>query len=290
MDVAKRMLAIACLPLAHCAQAAWVDDAALALRFDDNLSRGQLSRDIKGDTALVANVSKGTAYYAGGSDRLALSFKLSASAYRHYGGLDNVTAGLELAYGHKFGLGPYAPDLRLAAMATRLEYRDAQRDGWLYSGELALAKRLSPQLSMRLAYLYEQRTQDHVADRLRPSIPADVFNVAGQSLRIGGEYAFDGDYVVSAAYALRRGDVVSTTLRNRPVFLASDAISEDDVFGSRRFAYRMQAWTRSASVGVSRLFGDGASLTLGYEHHDSQAGGGVDYQSNLVSVTYLRQY
>jgi hypothetical protein len=204
--------------------------------------------------------------------------------------LNNLTAGLELAYRWKFGLGPYVPEMRLSGSATRLEYRDAPRDGWLYLGELAFAKRVSQRLGLRMAYQVEQRESDMVADRLLPTIAADVFDLASRNLIFSGDYSLNPQYVLSAAYTIREGDIVSTTLRNLPVFLASSAIAADPVFGSERFAYKMDALTRGLSLGVSRVIGGQASFTLGYEHLDSRAEGGIDYEANLVRVTYLYRF
>ena len=39
-----------------------------------------------------------------------------------------------------------------------------------------------------------------------------------------------------------------------------------------------------------RLVGASASMTLGYQYIDSNAEGGIDYQSNLVRATYLQQF
>ncbi|NMG76602.1 hypothetical protein [Aromatoleum diolicum] len=272
------------------ASAGWLDEVGLELRFDDNLTRAQLDRDIKSDTALVVSAAAGTGYQLTDNGRLSLTLTLSGSAYQRYEGLNNLNAGLELAYRWKFGLGPYVPELRLSGSATRLDYRDAPRDGWLYLGEIAIAKRLSDRSGIRMSYRVEQRESDTVADRLRPAIAADVFDLTSQNLSFGGDYAIHPEYVFSAAYTIRDGDIVSTTRRNLPVFLASSAIAADPVFGSGRFAYKMKAITRSLSLGVSRVVGGQASFTLGYEYLDSRAKGGIDYEANLVRATYLYQF
>lgn len=272
------------------ASAGWLDEVGLELRFDDNLTRGQLDRDIKGDTALVVSAATGVGYQLTDNGRLSLTLALSGAAYRRYEGLNNLNAGLELAYRWKFGLGPHVPEIRLSASATRLDYRDEPRDGWLYLGEIAIAKRLSDRLGLRIAYQVEQRESDTVADRLRPTIAADVFDLRSHNLIFGGDYSLSPRYVLSAAYTIRDGDIVSTTLRNRPVFLASSAIAADPVFGPDRFAYKMKALTRGLRFGVSRVIGGQSSFTLGYEYLDSRAEGGIDYEANLVRATYLYQF
>lgn len=277
------------LHAAH-ACAGLLDEVGIDLRFDDNVTRAQLERDIKGDMALVVSAATGTGYRLTDYSKLALTVALSGSAYRRYDGLNNVNAGLEAAYRWKFGLGPYVPELHLSGAATRLEYRDAARDGWLYSGQFGIAKRLSDRAGLRLAYQVEQRKSDAVGARILPAIAADVFDLTSHNLSLGGDYSLSQKYVFSAGYTLRDGDVVSTTLRNFPIFLASSAIAGDSVFGPQRYAYKMQALTRGLSLGLSRVIGGQASFTLGYEHLDSRAEGGIDYQSNLVHAIYLHQF
>jgi hypothetical protein len=272
------------------ASAGWFDDTSIELRFDDNLTHAQLDRDIKSDTALAVSAAADTGYQLTDNSRLSLTFTLLGSAYQHYTGLDNVNARLELAYRWKFGLGPYVPELRLSGSATRLEYRDAPRDGWLYVGEIGIAKRLSDRAGIRMAYQLEQRKSDSVADHVLPTIAADVFDLKSHNLSFGGDYSLNPEYVLSTTYTIRDGDIVSTTLRNLPIFLSSSAIAEDSVFGPERYAYKMKALTRGLSLGLSRIIGAQASFTLGFEHLDSRAEGGIDYKSNLVRATYLHQF
>jgi hypothetical protein len=266
------------------------DEVGIDLRFDDNITRAQLERDIKSDMALVVSAVTGTGYRLTDYSKLALTLALSGSAYRRYNGLDNVNAGLEAAYRWKLGLGPYVPELHLSGAATRLEYRDAARDGWLYSGGFGIAKRLSDRVGLRLAYQVEQRKSDAVGPRGRSGLPANVFDLTSHNLSLGGNYSLSPEYVLSAGYTLRDGDVVSTTLRNQTIRSASTAIAPDFVFGPERVAYKMKALTRGLSLGLSRVIGGQASFTLGYEHLDSRADGGVDYQSNLVHAIYLYQF
>jgi hypothetical protein len=290
MRLLKLILPLVCGLHAADAAAGWLDEAGLELRFDDNLTRAQLDRDIKSDTALLVSAAAGTGYQLTDNGRLALSFTLSGAAYQRYRGLDNVNAGLGLTYRWKLGLGPYVPELRFSGSATRLDYRDAARDGWLYVAEIGIAKRLSDRAGLRMAYQVEQRKSDTVADRVLPAIAADVFDLKSRNVTLGGDYSIDPEYVLSAAYTVRDGDIVSTTLRNLPIFLVSDAIAADTVFGPDRFAYKLKAVTRGVSLGVSRLIGGQASFSLGYEHLDSHAAGGINYGASLVRATYLYQF
>lgn len=275
--------------------AGWFDDVGVELRFDDNLTRAQLDEDIKSDIALMVSTSASTGYQVTDNSKLSLALALSGSAYQRFHGLNNLNAGLDLTYRWKFGLGPYVPELHLSGGATRLQYQDAMRNGWLYVGEIGISKRLSDRAGLRMAYQAEKRKSDTVAAPIvlppfLPSLAADVFDLTSHNLSFGGDYAFHPDYVLSAAYTIRKGDIVSTTLRNIPILLASSALAEDFVFGPERYAYTMQARTRGVSLGISRVIGRQASGTLGYEHLESRTEGGFDYKSNLIRLTYLYQF
>lgn len=274
--------------------AGWIDDAGIELRFDDNVTRAQLDQDIKSDMALVASASGGTWYQVTDNSRLSLTLSLSVSDYQRYHGLDNLNAGLNVTYRWKFGLGPYVPELYVSGGATRLQYKDRMRNGWLYAGEIGISKRLSDQASIRMSYQAEKRKSDNVDDPIfipfLPPLAANVFDLTSHNLSFGGDYSFHPDYVLSASYTIRNGDIVSTTLRNIPILLASSALAADPVFGPDRFAYTMYARTHSLSFGVSRVIGRQSSLTFGYDHHISRAEGGIDYTSNLIRTTYLYQF
>lgn len=272
------------------AWAGWLDEAGLELRHDNNLSRAQLAQDIKGDNAWLFSTAGGTAYQLADGSRIKLAVTLTGSDYQRYDGLDNLNLGLQLAYIRKFGLGPYVPELHLSLSANRLDYRDALRDGWLSAGEIEIIKRLSERARVKLEYVVEQRKSDRLGTRVLPEIGADVYDLTSRNLTVGGEYSLHPQYVLSATYSRRDGDIVSTTLRNLPVFLASSAIAADPVFGPERYAYKMKALTRGLTLGVSRIIGAQASLTLGFEHLDSRGPDGIDYTSNLVRATYLHQF
>ncbi|NMF91007.1 hypothetical protein [Aromatoleum petrolei] len=281
---------LACLAFALSTLHAWAapfDDLGVELVYDDNLTRAQLGRDIKGDLALAVSTSGGPRFQLGDHDSLSLKGTLVATKYRHYDGLDNINAGLALGYRRKFGLGPYVPQLALTGSAARLEYDSRLRDGWLYAAEAEASKRVSDRLALRAFVRSERREADDVPERVVPFIRANVFDLGSRSAGIGADFAYDPRHLVSIGYTWHRGDIVSTTQRNLPVFLASSAIAPDPVFGDDTYAYTMHARTRVFSIGLSRELSRQASFSLGYEYRDSRADGGIDYSGNLFRATYL---
>lgn len=272
------------------ANAALFDQAEIELRHDDNLTKAKMTRDVKDDIAITASASSSKAYQLTEQGRLNWTAKLAGAVYRRYQGLNNLDAGLDLTYRYKFGLGATVPELHASASATRLEYQDSARTGWLYASEVGFAQRLTARAGVQLTYQIEQRRADNAGTRVRPTIPANVFDLNSHNVILGGDYALTPEYVLAAAYGYRSGDIVSTTLRNLPIFRVSSAIAADPVFGPGQVAYTLKALTQSVNVGLSRILNDQASVTLGYEHLYSRAAGGIDYRSNLIRLTYLHQF
>jgi hypothetical protein len=272
------------------ANAELIDQIELGVRYDNNLTKAKMPSDIKTDTNLTIAVSSGNGYQLSDNGRLVWNAKLAATKYKRYHGLDNVSGGLDLAYRWKFGIGSTVPELHVSAGATRLVVNDSARTGWLYVSELGLSKRLSQRAGGQIAYQVERRRSDTLAARVLPTIPADVFDLKSRNLVLSGDYALTPDYVFAAGYSYRKGDVLSTTLRNFPIFLASTAIALDPVFGAEQFAYKLNALTQTANFGISRLIGEQTSVTLGYEYLYSRGTGGNDYKSSLIGLTYLKQF
>lgn len=284
--IRRLVLAAGCLWALH-APAAPFDQAGVEIVHDDNLTRAQLGRDIKVDTAIVLSASGGPRFQLTDHGSLSLKGTLAGSKYAHYDGLDNVQAGLALAYRRKFGLGPYVPQAGLTVSATRLDHRQGLRDGWLYAAEADVAKRLSDRWALRVFARRERREADDTPDRVVPFIRANVFDLSSNSWGLAADFIPASGYVLSAGYTWHQGDIVSTTKRNFPIFLASSAIAPDPVFGHDTYAYTMPARTGVLSLGVSREIGRQATLSLGYEYRDSRARGGIDYSGNVFRATYL---
>lgn len=272
------------------AAAAAIEQVGVELRLDDNLARAELDRDITSDVVLAASAAGGAGVQLGDDDRLKLSLELSASAYRRYDGLDTASLRLTASHRHKFGLGAYAPALTLSAAVARQVFRDSARTGWHYALDAALSRRLSPRLELQFGYGFQMQRADDEGPRVLPGIAANVFDTSSRHFRLRVNGLLTPHTVIAAGYAVHKGDIVSTTLRNLPIFLASDAIAPDPAFGPERFAYTLTAMTRDAQLSISRLIDTDASLTLGYQSIDSRAEGGIRYRANLLRAAYLRQF
>lgn len=266
-------------------------DVGIEFTYDDNVPRAQLAKDRKGDHALGLSLAAGPHWQVSDRDSLEGTVSLASTAYYRYDALDHLSAGVALAYKRKLGLGAYAPGVAVSAAANRLDYRSALRDGWLYAAEVGGEQHLSERWELRAAYRFERRKADEAPPFLpNPAISGAVFDLAGRSLAVNADFSWQPALLLSLGYILRDGDIVSTSTRNRPVYLASSAIAADPVFGPDTFAYRISGLTHSLHVGLSQLVQHHASWTVAYERVVSHGDGEIDYRANMVRATYLHSF
>ena len=276
------------------ARADWLLDTSITLQVNDNLPNASLDQDIKSDTAFDFGVSPGFYSQLSGYTSLTVTSDLGVTRQFDYQGLDLVAIGFTGALRHKFGLGQYAPWSRVAGSARYLEYDSGQRDGWLYSLSIEAGKLLAERFSVWGGYRFESRRADDII-----SIPVlvtnfgiggDAFDTDSHNLDVNAAYQINNQLSLILGYAFRTGDITSTTLRNREVFEASDAIAADPVFGPDRFAYRIDADTSIFSVGLSLAFNNHMSLNVNYVYQDSDAYEDLTYSNNLVRFELLYSY
>jgi hypothetical protein len=264
-------------------------DLQAGLLYDSNLSRAQLERDIKSDTAALASLQWGQFIPVADGLAITAGVDVRTEIYGRYSGLDNVNFGGWLSVRRKIGLGALAPWISAHASAGRLEYRNSIRDGWRYSVGVSAGKRITERLNLRADYWYEART----ADREEPvvaSISGAVFDLEGHNVGIAGDYALTDRLTIFAGYTVREGDVASSTQRNRAIFRNSTAITRDPVFGDNVFGYRINATTHAGRLGLSCGLGDANSLNFAVERWVSRGEGGLDYYNTLVGASYVHSF
>jgi len=126
--------------------------------------------------------------------------------------------------------------------------------------------------------------------RLVRNIPGDVFDLSGHTLALRGNFLFNERISFLGGYSLRIGEVASTTQQNLPIFLASTAVSADPAFGKGFFAYRIDAFAHTLTVGLSVAIGEHSSANVEYSHVIGDARGDITYHDNIVRVGFLYRY
>jgi hypothetical protein len=285
---AVTLLVVSVLGYAEPARANWLLDADAGLVYESNVGLAQEERDIKSDVALVTSLSGGWAFHLDGRNVLSLTADVSGAGYDRLPGLSNVAIGATTSFTSKLGLGPEAPRFRLWGSGARLEYDDDVRDGWRHRVGTGIGKRFGEHWDLRFDYTFEQRIADH--GKVVSRLPGDAFDTRSHTYAFRGDYQLGEGIGLFAGYALRDGEVVSTTRRNGEIFAASKALTADPAFGRDFFAYKIDAAVHLLSAGLSVALGAHASVNVGYEHWIGQARGGLDYTNNVVRFGFLYSF
>jgi hypothetical protein len=274
---------------AGAAHADWIADAGADVFYEDNVGLAQKRRDIKSDVALTSAASGGYAFLLGDRHVASLTADASVTGYDRVRGLSNITLGGTAAFRTKFGLGAEAPWARVAASAARLEYDYDLRDGWRYRLGLAVGKQFGARWDVRAEYTWERRRADETT-ALIPLLPGDVYELESHTGAVRVDVRLTDAISLSGGYALRDGDVVSTTRRNPEIFAVSKALANDRAFGRDFFAYKIDATTHTLGAGVSWAVARRTSLNLSYEHTIGVASRGLEYENDVVRAGILFSY
>jgi hypothetical protein len=271
------------------AHAERVTEVAAGAEYDNNVSNGQLDRDIKSDSATWASLSAGQSIELMQGNRLTATGDLAGRIFNRFQALNNISLGVTLADRMKLGLGATAPWIRAYGSAARVQFHDDIRDGWLYRLGLGAGKRLGERWDLQAEYRFDKRTGENTI-AVVPGLSGAVFDQTGHSVLLDGRYSYDDSTLISVGYAWRRGDVVATTQRNFTIFRASTAIAADPAFGDEGFAYKLKATAQIISLGASKEINRHSSLNAGFHRQVTYATGGNAYYNSAPSITYLYSY
>jgi hypothetical protein len=272
---------------ADAAAGAWTLALDAGASYVANLTRAAARADRRADRVLSGGIGIGYAWLPTGYDTVALIVDTRGAAYDRYPGLDFASVGATLRYRRKLALGIDAPYVVVSASAGYADYRDDVRDGSTFRLHAAVGRRFDEMLAVNVGVGHDRR-QARSDVPLVPGVSGAIFEIAGSSLDASVDYAFDSRWQASGRTSARRGDVESTSRRNRAVFVASTAIADDPAFRDPElFGYRLRGTTLSAAVSLSYAVHDRASLNVGYLHESTRAAEGIRYRSRSVEATVV---
>jgi hypothetical protein len=273
------------------AHAEWLLDVDAGARYDSNVTRAQQQADIRGDASTTLVASAGSFFAVTGADGLTIAANASTEAWHRFHGLNLISVGATASYKHKFGLGYVAPWISLAVSGSHDDYRSAIRDSNRLEARAELGRRFNEAFDTSVGAVYDRR---HAGDD-QPAVPGisgRVFDVRGRSAFVRAGYAFTEQLQAGAVFAARRGDIVSTSRQHLDIFLESDAIAADPVFGDDFFAYRLRAagTTQTAAVTLSWALSNRSSLNFRYADERTSAYGGLDYRGRVAGLSFAYSY
>jgi hypothetical protein len=271
------------------AHAEWRFDASTGVLYDSNLTQAQQAPDIRADTAVTLLASGGYFFALTGEDALILEVNAAGDAWHRFHGLDQIVIGATASYRHKFGVGYAVPWLSLAASVLRDDSRSDIRVSDAFQARAELGQRFTEAVDGSIGVAYDRRRADNDLPVV-PGISGKVFDLRGQSAFVRAAYSINEQLQLGANFAVRHGDVVSTTRQNLAIFLASDAIAADTAFGDDFFAYRLKGTTQMATVSSSWALSDRSSLNLRYADDRTRAYDGLDYRGYVINLTFTYNY
>jgi hypothetical protein len=284
------LLIISAAAFAFQIQAAeWHIDASARLFFESNVNHAAFSPDVLDDFAFAPQASVGKYYQLTDDDGLSVAANARGAIYGQYDGLNHVYGGGAFALRHKFGLGAYAPWLRLHGTAGYAEYDSALRDGGLYAAGVRLGRRFSSRLDAWIDYTFDYRDGPN-SPASTPGKSGDVFTLAGHQLSIRSNLLLTDRLMMSAGYGVRFGDVYANRSpvvgwRWRRAAGAVDAQTRDDAFPG--FSYRIDsATTHSFALEASYALDGHSSVNLGYEFQWAE-GSGLAYANHIPQLSFV---
>ena len=269
--------------------AEWQFDGDAGARYDSNLSQAQQQPDVRADTAATLLASGGYFFALTGADGLTLDVNAASEAWNRFHGLNEISIGGSASYRHKFGVGYSVPWLSATLVGLREYSRSAIRDSNAFLARAEFGQRLTETFDASIGGVYDLRRAENDLPVV-PGISGKVFDLRGKSVFVRAGYAISEQLQVGANFAVRRGDVVSSTRQNLDIFLASSAIAADPAFGDDFFAYRLRGTTQTATLSSSWALSDRSSLNFAYIDGRTRAYEGLDYRGRVAELSFTYSY
>lgn len=272
--------------------AATILDAGLTYSYDDNLSNGQLTGDIKGDHLIDLELSGGRYIQLDSSLGLIGIAKLKATRYDTYTGINSTNLGVSASLQKKFGLGPMAPLLSASMEVSHLDARHDPRDRWIYKAGLGIRKRVNERLDLSLDYEHLQTNPDDRGEDIpflvdNFGIGGDVFRIRRNSLTASLIFSVTERLSSYGSFSRQRGTIVASTVPDPALVSIYDKAMFDPVFGPGVVAYAIEADTNIFGAGLSWALNNHSALNLGYERRESKGGLNFKYANNILRASLL---
>jgi hypothetical protein len=274
---------LVCVP--DLARSDWTLGTDAQLRHDNNVGNAGSYDDIVGDTIVDARLSIFQLFPIGENYSLSVGGDLSGEDYDRLKGLNNGSLGGALAVKRKWGLGAYAPWVRIGLSLARSEYDDDYRNATVYRTTLSAGQRLDERWNLWAEYAYERRAASSQPEVV-PGISGDAYSQTSQKLTSSAEYALNERTFLVFGFLLRYGDVVSTAEPSLGIFTASRAVAADPAFGPDEYAYRLTGTTFGFSVGINYSPTPHNLLGLGFQRLDTHADGGNSYTKSIPEISW----
>ena len=266
-------------------------DTSVLVVWEDNVTNTTAAGGRLSAWMLAVNASDEMRRPLTRDDALYLGGDVASNLCLDYHELDDLAAGPHLALLHKFGLGAYAPALRLDTAVAGLAARDSARSGWSSRVALNWSRRFTEALRLDLN-----------GDLTRTNAHADVFTTSTRALAADLAYDLNDQWRFKARVGWRHGDVVSYSRAYWTAWgWAPDGYNGDslgyssapsrlvDTFKQPYLAYRVRAHTWSYAATLSPALGPNTALVLSYEYCATE-NSSARYVNQLLSAGVAHRF
>lgn len=263
----------------------WTFSTQARYRHDDNIGNAESSYDVVGDSIFGATGSLQNFLPLSDGYSLSVGADLGTERYDEHHGLSDTSLGATLSLRKKWGLGAYAPWVRLGLAATRLNYDYDYRNGWLYRTGLSAGKRLNERWNIWAEYAYERRTATSQPE-LVPGISGDAYSQVNRNLVANAEFSWNERTFLTVSALARNGDVVSTTEINFKLFAVSGGLAADPAFGDEAYAYKIGARSYGLTLGLGFAATRHSLIGVGVQRLYTRGDGDNSYAKTVLAVTW----
>lgn len=273
-------LAIAASP---CLAVAPYFDTELSYLHDDNFAHAAHGSAALNDDVLLARASANWLVPTSPRSGLLTSLAGEYQHYAHWQALSRAQLAGQLSYRYKPGAAFNAPWLEANISGALRQFQDsALRDGGRLGFEAAIGSTLTDRISARLAYrlAIERSWHDLVFD--------------GTSQRVDGSVNWHVERMTYyGTLAWQRGDIVSSVEDNAKLNAIATAQSRDAALSDARHArraYRLDADTLSATLGVNFALAPRLAVDVAALYFDADSTSGAHYRGYRVTAGVLYRF
>ncbi len=243
--------------------------------WQDNITNADASPDKVSGLELRTLGSAEQRYALGRDDTFFLKADFSGEVWAKYSGLNAISAGPHLALRHKFGLGAYAPAIRLEVMATDAVVRNSYRSGWTEQVSLSYNQRFSEAWRFELGSDY---SNFDARDAL--------FSKRAVTVGTAATYDLDERWRLKAGLRYRNGEFISYASTIDNPYIANRYVH---TYGTSFYASKLRGHTWSYSIGIAPALAPYTALDFEFERSNTE-NALARYVNNIFSLSVVQQF
>lgn len=257
-------------------------DGYTSLEYDDNVPAAELSDDILSDFIFLAGMSYAYGRELSDTDGLLIRGAVEVRRFHRFNALSNVRLKGSLDYRWHLSNELLAPWFRGAVHAAYTKtHRSKIRDGWRYSLEPTVGKRLTHLIEVHLGYIYDHRNSPY----------GRTFDLIGHRLHAGVRYDLNSSTVLYVKGFQRHGQAASSGVIGTPDIKAlRRAVELDPGLGRGTKSWRVTGVTRSVELGTDIRIDDENIVNLGGYFSVTDGKGSIGWTKYGLFVLYSHSF